>query len=59
MMVLNSGYTLLQKATKNQFIYNSYYRSNHFIPAALKLLKDLDKSNTTAASWADHKWNTE
>jgi len=29
------------------------------VPAALELLKDLDKSNTTAAFWADHKWNTE
>jgi len=35
-------------------------KSRHpFVPAALELLKDLDKSNTTAAFWADHKWNTE
>jgi len=27
--------------------------------AALELLKDLDKSDTTAALWADRKWNTE
>jgi len=27
--------------------------------AALELLKDLDKSNATATSWADHKWNME
>jgi len=34
-------------------------KSRHpFVPAALELLKDLDKSNTTAALWADHKWNT-
>jgi len=35
-------------------------KSRHlFVPAALKLIKDLDKSNTTAAFWADHKWNME
>jgi len=35
-------------------------KSRHpFVPAALELLKDLDKSNTTAASWADHRWNME
>jgi len=28
-----------------------------FVKAALELLKDLYKSNTTAAFWADHKWN--
>jgi len=32
---------------------------HHFVPAALELLKDLNKSNTTAAFWADRKWNTE
>jgi len=36
------------------------FKSRHFfVPAALELLKDLDKSNTTAAFWADHKWNME
>jgi len=35
-------------------------KSRHpFLPAALELPKDLDKSNTTAASWADHKCNME
>jgi len=35
-------------------------KSRHpFVPAALELLKDLDKSNNTAAFWADHKWNME
>jgi len=35
-------------------------KSRHpFIPAALELLKDLDKSNTTVAFWENHKWNTE
>jgi len=35
-------------------------KSRHpFVPAALKLLKDLDKFNTTASFWADQKWNTE
>jgi len=29
-----------------------------FVPDALVLLKDLDKSNITAAFWTDHKWNT-
>jgi len=24
-----------------------------------KITEDLGKSNTTAALWADHKWNTE
>jgi len=28
-----------------------------FVSAALGLLKDVDKFNTTAALWADHKWN--
>jgi len=33
-------------------------KSRHpFVPAALELLEDLDKSNTNAALWADHKWN--
>jgi len=27
-----------------------------FVLAALELLKDLDKSNTTAAFWADHNY---
>jgi len=36
------------------------FKSKHsFVPAVLGLLKDLDKSNTTAALWANHKWNTE
>jgi len=30
-----------------------------FVPAALELLKDLDKSKSTTAFRADHKWNTE
>jgi len=30
-----------------------------FVLAALKLLKNLDKSNITAAFCEDHKWNTE
>jgi len=31
-------------------------KSRHpFVPTALELLKDLNKSNTTAAFWADHK----
>jgi len=30
-----------------------------FVPAALELLRELDKSNATAAFWADHKWNME
>jgi len=35
-------------------------KSRHvFVPAALELLKDLDKSNTTAAFWADYKWHME
>jgi len=35
-------------------------KSSHpFVPVALELLKDLDKYNTTAALWADHKWNRE
>jgi len=35
-------------------------KSRHpFVPTALKLLKDRDKSNITAAFWADHKWNIE
>jgi len=35
-------------------------KSRHpFVPAALELLKDLDKSNTTETLWADHNWNME
>jgi len=35
-------------------------KSRHpFVPSALELLKDLDKSNVIAAFWSDHKWNTE
>jgi len=30
-----------------------------FVPAAMKLLKYLDKSNITAALWADRNWDTE
>jgi len=42
------------------FTLTTQLKSRHpFVPAALELLKDLDKSNTTAALWADHKWNTE
>jgi len=33
--------------------------SSAFVPAALVLLKNLDKSNTTAAFWADHKSEVE
>jgi len=33
-------------------------RIRPFVPTELELLKDLDKSNTTAALWVDHKWNT-
>jgi len=35
-------------------------KSRHsIVPAAPNLLKDLDKSNATAAFWADHKLNME
>jgi len=35
-------------------------KSRHpFVSAALELLKDLVKTNTTAAFWADHKGNAE
>jgi len=34
-------------------------RGTLFVPAALELLKDLDKSHVTSASWIDHKWNME
>jgi len=34
-------------------------KSRHFfVPAALELLKDVDKSNTTTVFWAKNKWNT-
>jgi len=40
------------------YIQQRELKSKHpFVPATLKLLKDIDKSNTTAALWADHKWN--
>jgi len=47
---------LLVKPTSQQ----GELKSRHpFVPAALELLKELDKSNSTAALWADHKWNTD
>ena len=30
-----------------------------FVPAALELLNDLDKTNTSAAHWADYRWSME
>jgi len=32
---------------------------HNFVPAALEVLKNLDKSNTTAAFWTNHMWNIE
>jgi len=44
----------------NRKYYPFFLRSRHpFVSAALELLKDLDKPNTTAALWADHKWSLE
>ena len=39
--------------------YRKLMSRHPFVPAALELLDDFDGSGTSAAGWADHKWNLE
>ena len=40
-------------------LHSTDYAPHPFVPAALELLNDLNGSESSAADWADRRWNTE
>ena len=49
-----------EKLLSTSYKEHRQLKSRHsFVPAALELVKDFSKSDTSVACWLDTKWNTE